>query len=127
MSIGSSCRCLVKVKAVPSTVWSDRISGGDGNTLSILGNDAGGAGTVDVDILGAGNTVAMVYGGHNLTYAVTGDDFNTQVTYSAANDNYSHTITNLGEGSVVLDSIDGKSCVFNSSTGTASAPTNFCD
>jgi hypothetical protein len=103
------------------------ISGGDGNTLSILGNDAGGAGTVDVDILGAGNTVAMVYGGHNLTYAVTGDDFNTQVTYSAANDNYSHTITNLGEGSVVLDSIDGKSCVFNSSTGTASAPTNFCD
>ena len=110
-----------------SSTFDIDISGGDGNTLSILGNDAGGAGTVDVDILGAGNTVAMVYGGHNLTYAVTGDDFNTQVTYSAANDNYSHTITNLGEGSVVLDSIDGKSCVFNSSTGTASAPTNFCD
>ena len=113
------------LRAASSTFDID-IGGGNGNTLSILGNDTGGAGTVDVDITGADNTVAMVYGGHNLTYAVTGDDFNTQVTYSAANDNYSHTITTLGEGSVVLDSIDGKSCVFNSSDGSASAPTDFC-
>ena len=114
------------LRAASSTFDID-IGGGDTNILSILGNDDGGAGAVDVDIIGARNTVAMVYGGHKLTYAVTGDDFNTQVTYSAAKDNYSHTITNLGEGSVVLDSIDGKSCVFNSSTGTASAPENFCD
>ena len=110
-----------------SSTFDIDIGGGDGNILSILGDDTGGTGAVDVDITGANNTVAMVYGGHNLTYAVTGDDFNTQVTYSAANDNYSHTITNLGEGSVMLDSIDGKSCVFNSSDGSASAPSNFCD
>ena len=110
-----------------SSTFDIDIGGGDGNILSILGDDSGGTGAVDVDITGANNTVAMVYGGHNLTYAVTGDDFNTQVTYSAANDNYSHTITNLGEGSVMLDSIDGKSCVFNSSDGSASAPSNFCD
>jgi hypothetical protein len=109
-----------------SSTFDIDIGGGDGNTLSILGNDAGGAGTVDVDITGTNNTVAMVYGGHDLTYEVAGDDFNTQVTYNAGNDNYSHTITNLGEGSVVLDSIDGKSCVFNSSNGSASAPTGFC-
>ncbi len=110
-----------------SSTFNIDIRGGNENTLSILGNDYGGEGVVEIDINGDNNTVAMVYGGHKLTYAVTGDDFNTQVTYSAANDNYSHTITNLGEGSVVLDSIDGKSCVFNSSTGTASAPTDFCD
>jgi hypothetical protein len=122
----ADAKVVTGLSAASSTFDID-IGGGVGNTLSILGNDAGGAGAVDVDIIGARNTVAMVYGGHKLTYAVTGDDFNTQVTYSAANDNYSHTITTLGEGSVVLDSIDGKSCVFNSSTGGASAPENFCD
>ncbi|MDA0247737.1 MAG: hypothetical protein O2844_01285 [Proteobacteria bacterium] len=109
-----------------SSTFDIDIGGGNGNILSILGNDAGGAGTVNVDISGARNTVAMVYGGHNLTYAVTGSDFNTQVTYDGVRDNYSHTITTLGEGSVVLASIDGTSCVFNSSTGGLAPPTNFC-
>lgn len=110
-----------------SSTFDIDIGGGDRNTLSILGDDIGGAGTVNIDINGADNTVAMLYGGHDLTYAVTGNGFSTQVNYVEDNDNYSHIITTLGEGSVELDSIDGKSCVFNSSDGSASAPSNFCD